>query len=557
MNIMRLITNTTLLSLIATTAFTFKLNADVPNNQIPINMVVDANRIDTASKMGNKVSNYNYWDALNDMEPFDKSEGMDTSFVEYGQIMQATGGDYKRDPFKDPKNFDVLDDYDFSKLINACEILLKNNIKPYIKFSIPRKLAKTSFKGEYMNPFPPEDFEQYYKFATAVCKALTDKFGKEECATWRYGLFTEYENYGWFRTLDENPEHTMKAYFKLFDYTVDAVQKNISPTAQIGAHAMSANSSFWDPIELLEHCANGTNYKTGKKGTKLDIFAISYYQHTPSRIQATPMIMRMLEAKAAAKRLGLNLIFGVDEGRMMSGTKGRDKADLLSRITGDSFQIPYEVKLAKTMYDNDIDYFASWGYSSNKPHKGFPHTSYYAARSVSKFKNCNRVKVLRYTMGKTQGHEVNGFAGFDKKANTLRIMGYSLKQTYNDRFELPSQWRILAPQFAGKEVKVSTLTMDYKSNFCDEFKKDRKIHNLKDSDFTWSPESVQLDLPRAWCDKKNHKLYMEKLRPKYVKMSKIEPEVKTVKVGKDGVIDLSHTFCGNSAVFFEITPVEK
>ncbi|MDY6069588.1 MAG: hypothetical protein SPI34_07700, partial [Opitutales bacterium] len=77
------------------------------------------------------------------------------------------------------------------------------------------------------------------------------------------------------------------------------------------------------------------------------------------------------------------------------------------------------------------------------------------------------------------------------------------------------------------------------------------------SDFTWSPESVQLDLPRAWCDKKNHKLYMEKLRPKYVKMSKIEPVVKTVKVDKDGVIDLSHTFCGNSAVFFEITPVEK
>ena len=50
---------------------------------------------------------------------------------------------------------------------------------------------------------------------------------------------------------------------------------------------------------------------------------------------------------------------------------------------------------------------------------------------------------------------------------------------------------------------------------------------------------------------------MEKLRPKYVKMSKIEPEVKTVKVGENGVIDLSHTFCGNSAVFFEITPIEK
>ena len=49
----------------------------------------------------------------------------------------------------------------------------------------------------------------------------------------------------------------------------------------------------------------------------------------------------------------------------------------------------------------------------------------------------------------------------------------------------------------------------------------------------------------------------EEVEVKYVKMSKIEPVVKTVKVDKDGVIDLSHTFCGNSAVFFEITPVEK
>lgn len=546
------------LSALVAMCFSYISTAETAHNDaMPIKMVVDMNRIDTTSQMGNKVSNYNYWDAINEMEPFDKSEGMDTSFVEYGQIMQATGGEYKRDPFKDPKNFDVLDDYDFSKLINACEILLKNNIKPYVKFSVPRKLSKSDVKGEYMNPFPPLDYEQYYKFATAVCKALTDKFGKEECSTWRYGLFTEYENYGWFRTLDENPENTMKAYFKLFDYTVDAVQKNISPTAQIGAHAMGGEGSFWDPTTLFEHCVNGTNYKTGKKGTKLDIYAISFYESTPDRIVTEPLIMKIVEARTAAEKVGLKLIYGVDEGRMAWGDKGRDKRDLLSRITGDSYQISYEAKLAKTMFDNDIDYFASWGYSSGKPHKGFPHTSYYVARSVAKFKNCNRVGVLRYLLGKTGWHEVNGFAGFDKKANTLRIMGYSLKHCYNDRFEVPSQWRILAPQFAGKEVKISTLTMDYKSNFCDEFKKDRKIYKLKDSDFTWSPNSVQLDLTRAWCDKKNHKLYMEKLRPKYVKMSKIEPEVKTVKVGENGVIDLSHTFCGNSAVFFEITPVEK
>ena len=61
--------------------------------------------------------------------------------------MQCTGGAANRDLFKDPLDFDTLDDYDFSSLITSCKGILTYGAKPHLKLgSVPLKysaLART------------------------------------------------------------------------------------------------------------------------------------------------------------------------------------------------------------------------------------------------------------------------------------------------------------------------------------------------------------------------------------------------------------------------------
>ncbi|MGA8205116.1 MAG: hypothetical protein WB812_11395, partial [Woeseiaceae bacterium] len=70
---------------------------------------------------------------------------------------------------------------------------------------------------------------------------------------------------------------TQEEYFKLYDYTADAVKRAL-PAARIGGP--TTTGPRWDLAAdwlraFLEHCAAGTNYATGNKGAPLDF--ISYH----------------------------------------------------------------------------------------------------------------------------------------------------------------------------------------------------------------------------------------------------------------------------------------
>ena len=93
--------------------------------------------------------------------------------------------------------------------------------------------------------------------------------GKEEVLSWRFGVMTEFENADWFIANDGNANSAFKEYCKLYDYTVQALIDVIGEDVYVGAHAMSVTEGQWDERDFIEHCAKGTNYKTGETGTKI------------------------------------------------------------------------------------------------------------------------------------------------------------------------------------------------------------------------------------------------------------------------------------------------
>ena len=156
----------------------------------------------THNTLYNVVNNVNIWSI--EGNPFVNAQINEENnifeFVEYVQFMQCSGGTEARDLFKDPLDRTVLDDYDFTVLIENCRGVLELGGKPMLKLgSVPLKYSEKAATdaGFGMNRYPPDDFDVYYDYIKAIAKALVKEFGKKEVLTWRFGVMTEYENADW------------------------------------------------------------------------------------------------------------------------------------------------------------------------------------------------------------------------------------------------------------------------------------------------------------------------------------------------------------------------
>ena len=210
----------------------------------------------------NVVNNVNVWSI--EGNPFTEAKRNPDNdifeFVEYVQLMQCSGGTEARDLLKDPLNKNVLDDYDFTVLIDNCRGLVNIGAKPFLKLgSVPLKYSKdaSTDSGFGMNPYPPDDYNVYYNYIHALASALVKEFGKEEVLTWRFGVMTEFENYDWFRAVDKDPDKSAEAYCKLYDYTVAALQDAIDENIFVGAHAMAVTEGGWETMSApLTHAVS-------------------------------------------------------------------------------------------------------------------------------------------------------------------------------------------------------------------------------------------------------------------------------------------------------------
>ena len=520
---------------------------------------IDASQ--TGNTLHNVVNNVNIWSI--DGNPFKDAKASEENnifeFVEYVQFMQCTGGTEARDLFKDPNNKNVLDDYDFTLLIDNCRGVLNLGAKPMLKLgSVPLKFTKdaTTDRGFGMNPYPPDDYNVYYNYIHAMATALVKEFGKEEVLKWRFGVMTEYENADWFLTQDEDPEASCEAYCKLYDYSVAALQDVIGEKVFVGAHSMTVTEGLWDEAEFIKHCGEGTNYKTGKKGTRVCYLATSFYDYAPGEYTEGKTLPECVEyLRETAESVGLkDLIYGVDEGRLLVGNNsGKNNDELLTRTCGYTYQAAYDARLISQMFNNDIAYFSAWSYLSGGFFSGNPTVSYHVAQNASKFAGAKLVTTEKTKSGAILGSDVDAVSAFNEKTNTLHVMSYNFKNTIDYKTSTEMTFEINAPQFSGKNVKVKAYVINDDCNYFDEWIEDRKTYNITDDCFDWSPDDPQIDSTITLSDEKARDIYFNELYTKYTECSKLVP-TETQAVATDGKITLDIKLEPHSVVFYEITP---
>lgn len=517
----------------------------------------------TYEELPNAVSNINIWNAKSSQEFYDPAADETNNifeFVEYVQLMQCTGGAADRDLFKDPLDFDTLDDYDFSSLIESCRGILKLGAKPHLKMgSVPLKysaLARTDTTFG-TNPYPPDDYDVYYDYIYAIGEALVNEFGREEVLTWRFGVMTEYENKDWFFTADESPENSAAAFCKLYDYTVDALQKSIGDEIFVGAHSMTVTEGLWDEKIFIEHCGKGTNYKTGKTGSRICFLSSSFYDAKPGEYTTGKTVPECLEyLQSCAEDAGLTgLIFGFDEGRIYGGiNSGRDDSQLLSRTVGYTYQAAYDARLYTQLINAGGDYFSSWDYLSGGLLEGNPTVSYHVAKNIAKFKGMNKTETEKTKKGLLIESDIDCLSAVSEDGSVL-LMAYNFKNDleYSDSTDLT--FNINAPQLDGKNVEIRIYRIDDSCNYFDEWVEDRKAYSISDSCFGWSPDCPVIENAANLMDENARNIYFSGLKDKYAKCSVLTPETTNAAV-ENGTITLTETVAANAVVFVEINPVD-
>lgn len=517
-----------------------------------------------ASQLGgtlpNVVSNVNIWNMRDGKQFTDlkiNEEYNIGDFVEYVQLMQCTGGNASRDLFKEPYNFDVLDDYDFSSLVANCRGIVELGAKPHLKLgSVPLKYSSKAQMGESFgtNIYPPDDYNVYYSYIAAMAQALVDEFGAEEVLKWRFGVMTEYENADWFTAVDKTPESSAEAYMKLYDYTVAALQDVIGENVFVGAHSMTVTEGLWDERLFINHCASGTNYKTGKKGTRLCFLSASFYDSEPGVYTSGKTLPETIEfLQKSADEAGLEgLIFGIDEGRLLCGnTSGADDNQLLTRIVGHTYQAAYDARLYKQLFDCGGDYFSAWGYLSGGLFDGNPTVSWHVAKNISRFAGAKRVNTEKTKNGVIYNAQVDCVSAYDEESGTLRVMAYNFKNDVDYKKNIDLSFEINAPQFNGKAVEITAYTVDDNCNYFDEWFKDREAYGIGDDCFGWSPDDPQIDSTVTLKNEAARNIYFTELREKYAECSRLEPVVTTADV-ENSAITLNTQLVSNGVVFYEI-----
>ena len=116
--------------------------------------------------------------------------------------------------------------------------------------------------------YPPKDYNKWAELVFQFAKHLRERYGDREVKTWLWEVWNEPDIDYWKGTHEE--------YFKLYDYSADAVLRAI-PGAKVGgpdATGISERSAQF-VNEFLQHCDTGRNYATGKQGAPLRF--ISYH----------------------------------------------------------------------------------------------------------------------------------------------------------------------------------------------------------------------------------------------------------------------------------------
>ncbi len=165
--------------------------------------------------------------------------------------------------------------YDWTILDKILGAQVENGLRPLVELGFMPKALSTHpepYKHEWSTngplwtgwTYPPKDYKKWAELIYQLVLHEKKVYGEEAIKTWLWEVWNEPDIGYWSGTFDE--------YCKLYDYAADAVKRACPECTIGGPHTTSPRGRSGSTFlrNFLEHCLNGTNYVTGKKGSPLD-----------------------------------------------------------------------------------------------------------------------------------------------------------------------------------------------------------------------------------------------------------------------------------------------
>jgi xylan 1,4-beta-xylosidase len=167
--------------------------------------------------------------------------------------------------------------YDWKILDRIFDTFADSGIKPIVELGfMPQALSTHPAPYRHNFPhgpiytgwaYPPKDYEKWSELIFQLVSHLRSRYGDEALNSWLWEVWNEPDIGYW--------QGTPQEYFKLYDFSVDAVLRAF-PSARIGGPDTTGagNPKAAEFLRLfLEHCTHQKNYVTGKIGSHLNFIS--------------------------------------------------------------------------------------------------------------------------------------------------------------------------------------------------------------------------------------------------------------------------------------------
>ena len=163
--------------------------------------------------------------------------------------------------------------YDWTIVDKIFDTYIARGMKPLVELGfMPEALSTKPVPYRHSWPetfstgwaYPPNDYDKWAELVYQLTLHCISRYGLSEVESWYWEVWNEPNINYWNGTMEE--------YFKMYDYAAWAVKKACPKTLVGGPHTTSPRdekAAAW-LRSFIEHCINGTNYKTKQKGSPLD-----------------------------------------------------------------------------------------------------------------------------------------------------------------------------------------------------------------------------------------------------------------------------------------------
>ncbi len=147
--------------------------------------------------------------------------------------------------------------------------------------------------------FPPRDYDRWGGLIQAWAEHLVERYGMARVKDWPWEIWNEPDGLYWRGSVED--------FCRLHD-VADAAIRRVIPGARVGGpHVCGPRDARAAEFlrTFLDHCANGTNFASGRNGTRLDFIAF----HAKGRPTLVDGRVRMgIKEQLQSIEAGLNIV---------------------------------------------------------------------------------------------------------------------------------------------------------------------------------------------------------------------------------------------------------